>query len=60
MKQQTLLSQRRQHEDRYALLTRSGFDRQASDHEKEILRLDNELLLLSRTEVIEEEGGGRG
>lgn len=54
MKQETLLSQRQQHEDRYKLLTSSGFDRQASDHGKEILRLDGELLTLARAEVVDD------
>ena len=54
MKQETLTSQRKLHEARYKLLTDSGYDRQASDHKGEILKLDGELLVLARTEVVDD------
>lgn len=53
MKQDTLLSQRKQHEERYALLTKSGFDSLAHNHEVEIQRVDGEILKLARTEIVD-------
>lgn len=54
MKHDTLLSQRGLHEARHKLLLNSGHDTAAKEHEKEIARLDGEMLVLARTEVIDD------